>query len=42
MLIKSIGLLPKNWLVCKDTTEEMVIEHRLSGKTRTVRKGNVK
>ena len=38
VIIKSMGLLPKNWLVCKDTTNEMVIEHRISGNMRVIRK----
>ena len=38
LIIKSRGLIPKNWLVCKDTPNEMVIEHRTSGKTRVIRK----
>ncbi len=25
-----------NWLVCKDTPQVMVIEHRISGKTREI------
>lgn len=28
----------KNWLICKDTPTETVIKHRLSGKTRIIKK----
>lgn len=36
--IASVRLNPDNWLVCKDTPEELVIEHRISGKVRIIRK----
>ena len=36
--IASARLNPDNWLVCKDTPEELVIEHRISGKVRIIRK----
>jgi len=29
----------ENWLVVKDTSTEMLIEHRATGKTRTIKKG---
>lgn len=38
MLITKYHLNYKNWLVCKDTPEEMVIKHRLSDKEKTIRK----
>lgn len=34
--IAAWGLNAENWLVCKDTNEKMVIEHRLSGQIRTL------
>lgn len=37
-LISSSGLQPLNWLVCRDTSELMEIEHRISGKHRIIRK----
>lgn len=36
--IASVRLNPDNWLVCKNTPEELVIEHRISGKVRIIRK----
>ena len=38
ILIKSWHLNLENWLVCKDTPEEMVIKHRYSDECRTIRK----
>ena len=38
-LIKSWHLNPGNWLVCKDTPVEMVIQHRISDKIRKIPKG---
>ena len=39
-LIKSMRLNPANWLVVKDTPEELVIVHRHSDRTvRTIPKG---
>ena len=32
-MIQSKGLNAENWLVCKDTPEEMVLVHRFSDKT---------
>ena len=32
-MIQSKGLNWENWLVCKDTPEEMVLVHRFSDKT---------
>lgn len=31
--IKAHGLIPENWLVVKDTPEEMVLVHRHSDRT---------
>ena len=39
IFLKSKNLNDENWLVCKDTLQEMVIKHRLSDKCRTIRKG---
>lgn len=36
--LKSKGLNYENWLVCKDTTELMVIQHKLSGKYKQLKK----
>lgn len=30
------GLVPENWLIVKHTPEIMLVEHRLSGKTREI------
>lgn len=38
MLITQQKLNYNNWLVVKDTSTEMVIVHRESGKTRTIEK----
>ncbi len=38
MLIKSARLNCENWLVVKDTAEELVIQNRQTDKTRTIRK----
>lgn len=38
IFLKQKGLNPENWLVCKDTTAEMVIQHRISGKSRLIKK----
>lgn len=40
--IASVRLNPDNWLVCKDTPEELVIEHRISGKVKIIRKEHFK
>ena len=29
-----------NWLVVKDTSTEMVVIHKATGRTRTIKKGN--
>ena len=36
--IASVRLNPGNWLVCKDTPAELVIEHKVSGKVKVIRK----
>lgn len=36
--IASLRLNPDNWLVCKDTPDELVLEHKISGKTKVIRK----
>lgn len=38
MLIKAARLNYENWLVVKDTAEEMVIQNRQTDKIRTLRK----
>ena len=38
-LMHQMGLNVENWLVERDTKDELVIVHRLSDKTRTIRKG---
>lgn len=35
-VLKSMGLNWENWLIVKNTTDEMVIVHRLSGKERKI------
>jgi len=41
VFLKSKNLNDENWLVCKDTLQEMVIKRRLSDKYRTIKKGGV-
>lgn len=36
--IKSLGLNPENWLVSRDNNDELVLIHRLSGRTRTLKR----
>ena len=36
LFLKSKKLNDENWLVCKDTPQEMVIKHRQSDKYRTI------
>ncbi len=38
ILMQSAGLVPKNWLVLKETTEELIVVNRGSGRTRRVKK----
>ena len=37
-LISASGLIAENWNVERDTPQEMVVVHRYSGKTRTIKK----
>ena len=37
--LKERKINPDNWLICKNTGTEMVIEHRYTGSIRTVPKG---
>ena len=39
--IKDKGLNPDNWLICKDTPEEMTIQHKISGKYKLLRKAAI-
>ena len=39
IFLKSRRLNPDNWLVCKNTDKEMIIEHRHTNATRTIVKG---
>ena len=36
--IASIRLNPENWLVCKDTPDELVLEHKISGNIKRISK----
>ncbi len=36
--IASLWLNPDNWLVCKDTPNELVLEHKYSGNIKVIRK----
>ena len=36
--IASVRLNPENWLVCKDTPDELVLEHKISGNIKRIRK----
>lgn len=38
MLIAAAGLQPLNWLVCKDTSDIMELEHKISCKRRIIKK----
>lgn len=38
ILLKASGLVPENWLVLKETAEELVTVNRGSGRTRRVPK----
>ena len=38
IFIKEKGLNPDNWLVCKNTSSELVLEHRHTGKYRVIKK----
>lgn len=36
--IASLWLNPDNWLVCKDTPDELILEHKYSGNIKMIRK----
>lgn len=36
--IASLWLNPDNWLVCKDTPDELVLEQKYSGNIKVIRK----
>ena len=36
--IASLRLNPDNWLVCKDTPDELILEHKYSGSIKVIRK----
>lgn len=36
--IASLRLNPDNWLVCKDTPDELILEHKCSGNIKVIRK----
>ncbi len=36
--IASLWLNPDNWLVCKDTPDELILEHKYSGNIKVIRK----
>lgn len=36
--IASLRLNPDNWLVCKDTPDELILEHKYSGHIKVIRK----
>lgn len=38
IFIKEKGLNPDNWLVCKNTSQELVLEHRKTGRYKTIKK----
>lgn len=38
MLIQSLGFQPDDWLISKNTSTEMVIVHRFTGRTRSIPK----
>jgi hypothetical protein len=39
IMIKSAGWNPDNWLVTKDTPNEMIIVHRYTNSVKVIRKG---
>lgn len=39
-LLRKCGAVPENWLIERDTPREMVIVHRISERTKTIRKGD--
>ena len=36
--IASLRLNPDNWLICKDTPDELILEHKYSGNIKMIRK----
>lgn len=38
IFLKAKGLNSDNWLVCKDTSQEMVLQNKISGNIRQIRK----
>jgi len=38
IIIAAAGLQPKNWLVCKDNSNTLELEHKISGKYKTIKK----
>ena len=38
VFLKGKGLNPDNWLVCKNTSSELVLEHRKTGRYKTIKK----
>lgn len=38
-IMQQAGLIPKNWLVIRDTPEELELVSKLSGKSRRAKKG---
>ena len=38
IFLKAKGLNSDNWLVCKDTSQEMVLQNKISGNVRQIRK----
>ena len=41
-LLQAARLKFENWLIVKDTAEEMLVQNRQTGKTRTIRKEHYK
>lgn len=37
-LMKQLGLVPENWHIERDTPREMVVVHRITGQTKTIKK----
>ena len=41
-LLQSLNLNPENWLVCKNDSKVMIIEHRHTGTRRTIAKESIR
>lgn len=41
-LLKSLGLVPENWLIVKHTPDFLTVEHRISGAVRSINMKEVK